>query len=184
MTSINAYALQGLKKISASIFFLNIFAPFLIIICFYLYDIKDLLDLSWIYFIINLSVCILSFLPLRSFFFNEYLHKNHLKKLLFSSSIPLWVSLICTQIINWSSQLILGAVSPPENVAYYTGALKISVLLSIFLIAFNIYVAPKFSELYAQKNIIGLKNLSKFSSKFMFLISIPIFYLLRFIHQI
>ena len=62
-------------------------------------------------------------------------------------------------LLNWSSVLILGIYLVPSEVGYFSVAMKVSMVTSIFLYSVNSIVAPKLSEYYATNDFKNLKKL-------------------------
>ena len=70
---------------------------------------------------------------------------------LLRSCVPLWGSVFCSQIVAWSSLLLLGIWGSTEEVGSFAVAQRISMLTSLVLIATNAITAPKLAVLSAHK---------------------------------
>ena len=85
-------------------------------------------------------------------------------KELFELSSPMLLSNSMAYLLNWSSVLILGIYLVPSEVGYFSVAMKVSMVTSIFLYSVNSIVAPKLSEYYATNDFKILKVILKASS--------------------
>ena len=92
---------------------------------------------------------------------------------LWRTSTPLWAVVILSQLVQWSSQLMLGAWSTAENVAFFATAQRTAMLTSFVLFAVNAIAAPKFAALHEKGDIDGLKRIAIWSVRLMMLVAAP-----------
>ncbi|MEZ8448679.1 MATE family efflux transporter [Vibrio splendidus] len=87
---------------------------------------------------------------------------------------PLWIVAIMSQIVQWSGQFIAAIYVSSEEMAYLAVAHRVSILTTFVLIAINLVVAPKFSILFKESNIKGIKETSNFSVILLLVSGIPV----------
>jgi O-antigen/teichoic acid export membrane protein len=87
--------------------------------------------------------------------------------------IPLWIVIVLSQIVQWSSQLMLGAWSTAEEVAFFATAQRTAMLTSFVLFAVNAIAAPKFAAMHAKGDSEGLKRMAVMSVRLMLLAAVP-----------
>ncbi|MDF1694171.1 MAG: oligosaccharide flippase family protein [Zhongshania sp.] len=171
--TIFAMALQGLRRVSASIFVLNIAANLLLILSLYLVSDLSAMKLAGVYALSSLLVGIIGF----SFF---YLFRPRESKLdiswraLFASCGPLWIVVIMSQMVQWSGQFMAGAYVSSEALAQLAVAQRTALLSSFILIAVNLVVAPRFATLYRNNDMLALERLAIKSVKLISLFALPI----------
>lgn len=99
---------------------------------------------------------------------------------IFNSSIPLlWVS-VMNILITWTSTFALGIFGTKADVGVFGVAFRISMLVSVALIAVNSLVTPRFAALYEKKDLRSMETLAQNSAKIMLLLSLPLFVLFLF----
>jgi len=175
LLTLHAHALQGLKKIAASISVLSLIVP--LVTCFVAMIFVPLygIDASvWGY----LSGTILTLLFGRLFWLRAT-HGFDRKNAefdtieLFKSSNPLYAVVIMNMVIMWSPLLFLGVWDSSENVGIYSAASRTAMLTSFVLIAVNTIAAPKFSALYENRDFVSLEMVARNSTKIMVLLAAP-----------
>ncbi|MHB9111533.1 MAG: flippase [Thermoleophilia bacterium] len=93
-------------------------------------------------------------------------------------SFPLAFANVVVALLLWVDTLILGYLGSPENVGIYGVALKISVIGAKIITAFAIVFTPIIADLWNQGRIAELKELYITVSRWIFMLSVPIFLLL------
>ncbi len=93
---------------------------------------------------------------------------------LYESAKPFWLILIMQQTLLWAGQLIAGGMLPIQDVALLSVSQRISALVSFVLIAVNMVAAPKFAAIAKKGNLDELRRVSKFCSRLMLVVSVPI----------
>ncbi|WP_312311640.1 MATE family efflux transporter [Empedobacter brevis] len=89
-------------------------------------------------------------------------------------SYPMGISGLCFFIMLSVDVFLLKKYFGSQTVAYYSIAVKLLTILSMVIVAININIAPKVSELYHSNERIKLKELLKRSQKIICIINIPI----------
>ena len=171
---VQAQALQGLKQVSKSMFVASVSLPVIILTCVLASGHSQATDIA-IYFIIAAAVSAL---------IGGYLWFQSAPKVCqpqpFASSVlrracmPLWTVAIVHQVIQWSSQLILGIGEDAESVAFFATAQRTAMLTSFILFAVNTIVAPKFAAMHATGDMEGIKRTALLSVRIMLLVSVPV----------
>ena len=176
LLALHADALQGLKRIAASVTVLSIVVPMLS--C-----------LSAIIFVPSYGInaaawgCLLA--AIFTLLLGRWFWKNATKswqsetaqfdtRELLASSMPLLGASTVYLIVTWSPILLLGVWESNENVGIYSAAYRVAMLTSFVLIAVNSIAAPKFSELYQKNDIIALSAVARNATKMMALSATPV----------
>lgn len=168
-----ANVLQGLRKVSASIFILNIFTNISLAIFVVTGLATDAERLSSLY------VCaVFVAAAIGVVFFICY--KPEQQKLgpcwreIFASCLPLWAVTVMAQLVQWSGQFVAGAYVNSEIVAQLAVAQRTAMLTSFVLVAVNLVVAPRFSSLHHNSDRGELESLAKSSVKMVSVSALPI----------
>jgi O-antigen/teichoic acid export membrane protein len=170
---ISAMALQGLRRVSASIFVLNIAANLLLILSLYLSTDLSAAQLAGVYALSSVLVGVVGFV-----FF--YLFRPRVYQMpitwheLFASCGPLWIVVIMSQMVQWSGQFMAGAYVSSEALAQLAVAQRTAMLSSFILIAVNLVVAPRFANLYRNNDMLALEHLAIKSVKLITLFALPV----------
>ncbi|MFA4662854.1 flippase [Pyrococcus kukulkanii] len=98
-----------------------------------------------------------------------------LGKELIRFSIPLMLTGILSFVMTWADTLMLGYYKSSEVVGLYNAASPIAKLLPIFLNSAAFLYAPIASQLYAQEKLGELKRVYQILTKWVFLLTLPIF---------
>lgn len=83
-------------------------------------------------------------------------------------------------LITWTSTFALGIFGTKADVGVFGVAFRISMLVSVALIAVNSLVTPRFAALYEKKDLRSMETLAQNSAKIMLLLSLPLFVLFLF----
>ncbi|MGK0385878.1 MAG: O-antigen/teichoic acid export membrane protein [Patiriisocius sp.] len=178
LLSLHASALQGLKKIAASISVQSIFVPL----------IAGIISLLFIpIFGMNAAVVGYSIAAVITSVIGFYFWKKAVlpwktcqpefdTKELLDSSIPLLAVNIMNFIIIWSPMIFLGVWSSNENIGIYSAASRTAMLISFILVAVNSIAVPKFSALYQQREMKQLTSIVHTSTKMMLLVASPLLF--------
>ena len=95
---------------------------------------------------------------------------NRLLKL----SFPMMFSTTLLFLLNWTDIFMLGAMKGSSEVGIYNVAFKIASLGYLIIIAINVVIAPKISELYSKNNMVALKKVIQHSTWFIIVLTIPL----------
>lgn len=171
--TMQAQALQGLRKIAKSMLTLSVVAPVILLLLMLLTPVTSAAALAN-YF--NIACLLTLGVGLIFWFQSAPRHKStelFPSDLLRKTCIPLWAVAVLSQVVQWSSQLMLGAWSSSEAVAFFATAQRTAMLTSFVLFAVNSIAAPKFAAMYAKGDHDGLKRLAIISVRLMLLAAAP-----------
>ena len=90
-------------------------------------------------------------------------------------SIPLMLTGILWFVMNWTDTLMLGYYKSSEIVGIYNAASPLARLIPIFLSSAGFLYSPIVSQLYAQGKISEMKRVYQILTKWIFLLTFPIF---------
>ncbi len=176
-------SLRGLKKIGIFSFYYRMSqALFTIIIILILLQFSNAPSIPFHAYIISLLfVSILSLLS----FWNVLKEKNNnyeeetiiehqtLRNILVIA-LPLMLAQSVQLIMIWTDKLMIGNMMSVTDVGIYGVAFKLSMFASVTLMAINSIAAPKFAEMYGEKNMKGLKKIVQKSTKMIFWSTLPL----------
>ena len=175
-------SLRGLKKIAVFSFYYRMSqALFAIIIILILLQFSNDPSIPFYAYIISLLlVSILSFIS----FWNVLKEKNNnyekeiiehqtLKDILVIA-LPLMLAQSVQLIMVWTDKLMIGNMMSAMDVGIYGVAFKLSMFASVTLMAINSIAAPKFAEMYGEKNMKDLKKVAQKSTKMIFWSTLPL----------
>lgn len=176
LLTLHANALQGLKRIAASIMVVSISIPMLSGLAVIIFVPDYGIDAAaWGY----LLACI--FTLLLGFRYWKHATRPWQTKVaqfdtreLFASSMPLLGAGTVYLIITWAPMLLLGVWESAENIGIYSAAYRVAMLTSFVLIAVNTIAAPKFSELYQKGDIDTLGTVARNATKMVVLSASPV----------
>lgn len=103
---------------------------------------------------------------------------NSVKKELLSFSIPLLITTMLIQIMDWTDTLMLGYFKSLDIVGIYNGALPLARLIFIIFNSMAFICVPIVSQLYSQSLFKDIKRIYEVSTKWIFVFSTPIFLVL------
>jgi len=179
---VNYESLRGLKRIAEFSFFYRVSQGlFSIISIIILYQFCNSSEIPvYAYLISVLIVSILSF-----FSFTYWLRKisdgedkaiSEVKSYsnLLKVSIPLMFAQSVQFVMSWTDKLMLGSMSTLEEVGIYHTAFKLSMFAAVALMSVNSIASPKFAEMFANNDMIGLKKVVRQSTKMIFWTSVPL----------
>ena len=179
---VNYESLRGLKRIAEFSFFYRVSQGlFSIISIIILYQYCKSSEIPvYAYLISVLIVSILSF-----FSFTYWLRKisdgedkaiSEVKSYsnLLKVSIPLMFAQSVQFVMSWTDKLMLGSLATLEEVGIYHTAFKLSMFAAVALMSINSIASPKFAEMFANNDMIGLKKIVRQSTKMIFWTSVPL----------
>jgi O-antigen/teichoic acid export membrane protein len=171
--TISAMALQGLRRVSASIFVLNIAVNLLLILSLYVFVEMSAAELAKTYAVSSFVVGAVGFGLF--YVFRPRIAKSAISwRELFASCGPLWIVVIMSQMVQWSGQFMAGAYVSSEALAQLAVAQRTAMLSSFILIAVNLVVAPRFAKLYRDNDMAQLERLAIKSVKLISLFALPV----------
>jgi len=89
-------------------------------------------------------------------------------------ALPLMLAQSVQLIMIWTDKLMIGNMMSATDVGIYGVAFKLSMFASVTLMAINSIAAPKFAEMYGEKNMKGLKKVVQKSTKMIFWSTLPL----------
>jgi O-antigen/teichoic acid export membrane protein len=169
-----AQAMQGLKKIAKSLLTLNVLMPIALLLLMLFDPVYTAEEAAGHFILASLfALCTGLYFWYQSAPKTEKV-ESFSSSQLWKTSTPLWAVAILSQVVQWSSQLMLGAWSSAENVAFFATAQRTAMLTSFLLFAVNAIAAPKFAALHEKGDIDGLKRIAIWSVRLMMLVAAPI----------
>ena len=175
-------SLRGLKRIAEFSFFYRISqALFSVISIVIIYQFTTADEVPIYAYLVSVSiVSFLSFLSFRYWIKNRSFGKQSAEKEVRSYSdilkisIPLMFAQSVQFVMSWTDKLMLGSMSTLEEVGIYHIAFKLSMFASVALMSINSIASPKFAEMFANNDMIGLKKVVHQSTKMIFWTSVPL----------
>lgn len=169
-----AMALQGLHKVAASVFIVNISVNVFSIFCIYVFEVNSAGEIGLVWALCSIITVAFGFLFWFKYRQDSVFPSAVELSTLLSSAMPLWVVLLMSQLTQWSGQFIAGSYASADQVAQLAVAQRTAMLTSFILMAVNLVVAPRFAALYKQGDLVGLRSLALTSVRLMVLIALPV----------
>jgi len=175
-------SLRGLKRIAEFSFFYrmsqSLFTVVSVLIIYYF--IQDNEVPIYAYLVSLLLVSALAFLSFRynlnkKSYGKESAEMQILKySQILKISIPLMFAQSVQFIMAWTDKLMLGSMTTTIDVGVYHTAFKLSMFAAAALMSVNSIASPKFAEMFAKKDFLGLKKVVHQSTKMIFWSSLPL----------
>ena len=175
-------SLRGLKRIAEFSFFYrmsqSLFTVVSVLIIYYF--IQDNEVPIYAYLVSLLLVSVLAFLSFRynlnkKSYGKESAEMQILKySQILKISIPLMFAQSVQFIMAWTDKLMLGSMTTTVDVGVYHTAFKLSMFAAVALMSVNSIASPKFAEMFAKKDFLGLKKVVNQSTKMIFWSSFPL----------
>ena len=175
-------SLRGLKRIAEFSFFYrmsqSLFTVVSVLIIYYF--IQDNEVPIYAYLVSLLLVSVLAFLSFRynlnkKSYGKESAEMQILKySQILKISIPLMFAQSVQFIMAWTDKLMLGSMTTTVDVGVYHTAFKLSMFVAVALMSVNSIASPKFAEMFAKKDFLGLKKVVHQSTKMIFWSSFPL----------
>lgn len=169
--------IQAIKYVKLSIITINILTNTLVVSSVILLneiDLVSMVKLQSFFFCIVALLALFLVICLRVDDSNDIGTHISIYNLL-NSSMPLWVVIIMTQLVQWSGQLVAGIFLSASEVAVLVICQRTALITSFTLITVNLVVAPRFSRLFSSGKLRDLHILSKQSVIITTSMAIPIF---------
>lgn len=173
LLTLAANALQGLRRVTASIFILNIAVNAGLVLAVIFASLSNAESLAGVFAFTSIGVAVLGLLMVLHFQPRQIAEGVSWSEI-WKSCIPLWSVVIMSQLVYWSGQFIAGAYVSSELVAQLAVAQRTAMLASFVLIAVNLVVAPRFAALYQQGDMAGLERLALRSVKLISIMALPV----------
>jgi len=170
---------RSFGRIRESIYYQNIFNPliFLILLLINVYfNFKfEYIFISYILsWILTFLILIMDIWRLKLFNFSFSFNMVITKRLIVFS-LPLMITGILVFIMNWTDTLMIGYYLNPENVGIYNAASPLARTLTILLTSTAFLYMPVATQLYAQEKIEEIRRVYQILTKWIFLLTIPVF---------
>ena len=176
---------RGFDRVDAKVYFQDIFRPVLYLIFLIAVVLFGLSFIGVIYaYILSIAATCAVFvmymvkkspLPITR---ENNININPMGRELLFFSIPLLAVSMLQMIISWTDTLMLGYFKTPDVVGLYNTALPLANLLPIFLSSAVYLFVPIISQLYAKNSIVEMKRTYTILTKWIFLATLPIFFVL------
>ena len=179
---VNYESLRGLKRIAEFSFFYRVsqglFSIILIIILYQFFQSSEIPVYAYL-----ISVLIVSILSFFSFTYwlkemsdseEEAVLEVKSYSNLLKISIPLMFAQSVQFVMSWTDKLMLGSMSTLEDVGIYHTAFKLSMFAAVALMSINSIASPKFAEMFANNDMIGLRKVVRQSTIMIFWTSAPL----------
>ncbi len=175
---------RGFDKVTTRVYFSNVLHPMLYI---FLLGVTVYLKFSFVEMILVYSISsFTTFLLLPIYFFKKIpislnwreIQINHNTRVLLINSIPLLGISILLMIMSWTDTLMIGYFKTVEMVASYSAVYPLAALLSTGITSMGFLYVPIVSQLYGKNQITELRKINENSTKWNFIITLPIFFLM------
>lgn len=174
--TLHSYALQGLKKVTASILIQGIVVPLLMcfIAAFFVTDF-GISAMAWGYIFAALMSLILG----RWFWKNavgslDFEKASFNRSELFITSWPLFGVVLMSLIVSWLPMVFLGVWETSQDVGIYNAAFRTAALTGFILVAVGSIATPKFAALYQQGDLNTLEVFVRQSTRLVSFLALPI----------
>lgn len=104
-------------------------------------------------------------------------------RILFRFSLPMLLVFIVHLLIIWTDTLMLGYFTSSKEVGIYNLAMRTAWFITMFLVSFNTIFAPIIADLYHKKELKKLESLFKTITKWIYMVSLPVFLLLALLSK-
>ncbi|MFO0793955.1 MAG: flippase [Candidatus Brocadiaceae bacterium] len=175
---VNVEFIRGLKDVKYSEFLRNVTVPvfntiFLVLIA--LFVVNYYISIYSYVIAIVISFLLSTFYIVKKIYgFKKCPGEKTSSSEILKVSLPMIMTSFARLIMGKITTIMLGIYSTTEQVGIFSVSLKLASITSFVLMAINTISAPKFSELFWSNKIEDLKKVVKFSSKLIFIISVPI----------
>ncbi len=179
LTDISAAFAQSFQRIDYQQIILNVFRPLVnlglvvaaLILSFHLVGAISGFIGSWV-----LAAALGAYFMVKIFPLNVLKIKAYYNfKPLLRFSIPTFLTGLSYLLLTYTDRIMLGYFGKASDVGIYNAATTVALQLPIFLTAFISIFMPLVSDLYHKRNLEELNALFKTTTRWIFLLSIPIF---------
>lgn len=173
-----SYSLQGLKRIVLALFFMNATVPCGVILFTLMAQPKTFFFTGLGF----LCVAIVSVL-LANLIWNKYSKSMQSvnykptaeeQKLISSTALRMFGIKVLGLVLLWGPQVLVGLLLGNTEVAYFTAAQRVAMLISFVLVAVNAVLAPSFARLHFDADSERLGEVVKASSRVLFVVGIAL----------
>lgn len=185
---ISVFSIQGIQVLKYKVYVKDFFQQLLllgiVIILFYVGF--DVLGAVYAYIISAMMACLLSLHYLKKLFpdiANKEIRADPEFMKLLRFSIPVLGMNIIGFGVMWTDTLMLGYFMESKDVGIYNAAGRTAIVISLILFSINAIFMPMISNLYHRGKIKKLQNLFKTVTKWIFVLSFPIFLLMAILSK-
>lgn len=142
----------------------------------------ELLGTSFSYLLGFFGTTVLSFYIVKKKIMPKlnFLDKSAISRELLLFTIPMSLTTITSLVIRWADTLFLGYFATTSAVGIYNSALLIVSLIVVFEESFKQVFIPALTDIYSRNKLNDLKKIYKTSTRWIFLIIIPILLMMLF----
>jgi len=183
-----AHAFQGIHRQLISVSLLNIFPQLSVLFLVFLSNFFEYntsaLSISFFFLI---GVLMSLSLGCFKWFSQEKLNTNidlSLVKKFSNSAKPIWLVVVMSTLVQWSSLLVLGIYESSEDVALYSVAHRVSLLVSLILVAVNSVASPNFAALSGKNEKNSLRESFNMSNRLIIFLGLPCIFLIILLSDI
>ncbi len=171
--------IRSLKKINYFVYIQNIGEGLirLILTIILIYAGYGLFGVSIAYILTFLFSAIVAFIIIQKKItplFNRKIKSKNMDKRILKFSLPLLISGILITLFAWTDNIMLGYFRPENVVGIYNTSLPTARLINTIPTAFAALFIPILSSLYAKKKINDIKLIYNNTTKWIFIITLPI----------
>ena len=189
LLEVGSAVFKGVKATSTfSLYFdlLKFVFPVVVFVVSYFFFKKIFIELPIISYLIGHSILLIILLiHLLIKFKNQTLENEKLQKennlkisLMLQESLPMLMASSIVMLMGWSDIFVLGFYVDEEKIGIYSTAVRLAALVSFIYTAVAAIMTPKIAEMHRYKRSKDFRDTIAFSSKVMFLCSLPIFFIL------
>ncbi len=193
LANILLFTLRAYEKVNLYSFSINVFQTFIRVAFLVLFIFVGLSSNPIIasFIVSTVLLLILSFLlckyKLPGIFVKLSISKNEKRQLsseLFAYSWPIIFVSIIANLFYWTDSLMLGYLNSAYDVGIYNVAIALASILGIAPELFMQLFFPIINFEYSKNNIVFIREISKQIGKWIFIINLPVFYLMIFFPEI
>ncbi|GAB1425258.1 lipopolysaccharide biosynthesis protein [Thauera terpenica] len=174
LSVLHSQALQGLKRVAQSMTVLNVAIPLIFLFALLALPSPTAVQAAWLYLGAAVLTLVLGYAWWRAAAPYGETRLPFSRSQMIASCVPLWGVTLLAQVVQWSSQLLLGGWGSAADVALFASALRTAMLTSFVLIAVNSIAAPKFAAMHRTGDLEGLRRTAMFSLRLMLLGAVPV----------
>lgn len=173
-------AFQSQERVVLTTFFQNLGGMSLFILCFIGLGYFRVVDsfsaelASKTFSAATLIICILAVTLWFCQAKNRFTFHGYRDRELAASSIHLWLASCMGICLQWSGVLVAGALVTSTEVAYLSAAQRTAMLISFVLMIVNIIMAPRYSRMWANRQLTQMTKTSKMASRLMVILVLPL----------
>lgn len=169
---LGAHQLQALRLVAQSVFVLSIGLPLGICLGVWLLPIGVAEQAAWLYTAAAAMTLVIGYVwwagrvpaGVRGSISRDEVMR---------SCLPLWLTVVMSQAVNWGGQFAAGAWASADEVAFLAVAQRTANLVSFILIAVNLVLAPRFAALFRQGREAEVQRLAIKSVRAMLAVALP-----------